>query len=288
MCSLWSQLLLYINSDNSLGKMYFGEASCQAICNISNHLLLQGEYAKAYAVLTLAKERFPSEPVSHIWMLCECLFTFIRAIYHEEWIEAEAAAQRMAVYDVWESRLRMTELLLQKRDFCAAQKCIREVLDNRNDSNLKLRIDYHVRAMILLAETQYTSNYPNVVPPMAFNVCLAYVNDFHLDYLGALVYLHLANVQLLMGMSAQALKLLGGCLVQILTHGGIYDRARAMLLYVKCTVANAEHKSDEERKEIITKSADMLNKVCIDFIKVEAYSRVKDVLYLQVCSKFVF
>ncbi|KAK4872855.1 hypothetical protein RN001_014884 [Aquatica leii] len=283
MSSLWSQLLLHLNTDtNPLGITYFGESLCQSICNVAMHLLNQAEYSKAHATIMLAKDRFPHEPLSHIWLLCECIYTFTRCLYHEEWIEAEAAAQKMSVYDDCESQLRMTQLFLHKRDFSAANKCISRLIDNHSDSQTRLRIDYHVRAMILNAEVRYTSCYPNVVPPVAMHACLAYANDFHVDYLGALTNLHLANIQYLMKMPAQALKLLDRCLIHILSHGGVYDRARAMLMYAKCIVSNASA-STHERETVIVNAAEILNKVVVNFMKVEAYARVKDALHLQAC-----
>lgn len=283
MSSLWSQLLLHLNADsNPLGTTYYGEALCQAICNVALHLLLEGDYAKSYACLILVKNRFPNEPNSKIWMLCECTFTFIRSLRHEEWIEAEEAAHKMAVYDTIESYLRLAELYIQKKDFTAAHRCISHVLDGNTDSETKLRIDYHVRAMILLGEARYTSSFPHVVPPAILSACLAYANDFYADYLSLIAQLHLANVLFLMKMPAQALKLLDQCLIYILTHGGSYDRARAMLLYVKCVVANAGHKSGVEREKIIMEATEMLTNVVAAFNKVEAYSRMKDALYLQV------
>lgn len=88
---------------------------------------------------------------------------------------------------------------------------------------------------------------------------------------------------LMIGLTSQSLSILDKCLVQILGHGGCYDRGRAMLLYVKCLVADS-HKFDEnQRKDVILDCAKLLNKVKDDFKKVEAYSRMKDVLFLQVC-----
>lgn len=44
MSSLWSQLLLYLNTDNlTLGRPYLGEGVCQAMCNVANTLLLEGK-----------------------------------------------------------------------------------------------------------------------------------------------------------------------------------------------------------------------------------------------------
>lgn len=289
MSLLWSQLFLYLNTDSPIiSKTHYGEGFCQLVCNVSNHLLLQGEYSMAHSLLCLAKDKFPNEPVSHIWMLYENLDVFVRSFHHENWIEAEEAARRMAVVHKWESCLRLAELYLYKEDFVGAHNCVSEILDKcQSDVKTTLRIDFHVRALILLAEIQCASSFPDSVPSgiaILLNSCLSYAKDYHLDYYVAVIYLHLANMQLLMGAPAQALKLLDQCLVQILAHGGNFDRARAMLLYVKCLVANAKGESDASREQTMLDAARMLNKVKENFEKVEAYSRVKDVLYLQVCK----
>lgn len=287
MSSLWSQLYLYLNTDTgALSKTCYGEAFCHSICNISNHLLMQGEYNLVHCLLNFAKNRFPNEPVCHIWMWCEYLCTFTRAMHHENWLEAEAAAQKLAVVHKWESCLRFAELYLHKQDFISAHACVSEILDKRlTDEKSKLRIDFHVRALILLAEIQCASSFPDSVPSgvaILLNSCLSHAYDYHLDYLTAIIYLHLANVQLLMGMPAQALKMIDQCIVQILAHGGCFDRARVLLMYAKCLVANSTEENESRRKEIILDAINLLDEVKELFEKVEAYSRVKNVLYMQV------
>lgn len=93
---------------------------------------------------------------------------------------------------------------------------------------------------------------------------------------------------LLIGLTSQSLSILDKCLIQILGHGGCYDRARAMLLYVKCLVADSHKLDDNQRKDVILESVKLLNNVKDDFKKVEAYSRMKDVLYLQVCIPYIY
>ncbi|XP_008190332.1 anaphase-promoting complex subunit 5 [Tribolium castaneum] len=288
MSSLWSQLLFYLNIDNGRsndGKAVYGEGFCLAICNVANHLLMQGNYNLVNTVLNFAKDRFPNEPNSHIWMLCENLFIFVRALHHENWSEAEAAAQKILVVDKWEGYLRLAELYYYKQDYTEAHRFV-DILINRfhSDNKYKLKIFYYVRAKILLAEIQFSSCYPDKVSPEIMTLlsnCLLDTDKHNLDYHSALIHLHIANIQLSLGMTSQALKILDRCLVQILAHGGNFDRARAVLLYVKCLVAHSAQLEATERREIILNAAQMLEKVKEDFRAVEAYSRVKDVLYLQ-------
>ena len=287
MSMLWSQLLFYLNiNNNNDSKGIYSEGFCLGVCNVANLLLIQGSYNLVHTILNFAKERFPSEPNSHIWMLCENLFIFTRALYHENWIEAEEAAQKTLVVDKWEGYLRLAELYYHKQDYTEAQRYV-DTLLNRFESNkkYKLRVLYYVRAKILLAEIQFSSSYPDKVSPgiiTLLNNCLIETNKYNLDYHSALIHLHIANIQLSMGMMAQALRVLERCLVQILAHGGCFDRARAVLLYVKCLVAHSDQLEVGERRNVVLNAAEMLERVKEDFRVVEAYSRVKDVLYLQV------
>lgn len=115
MASLWSQLFLYLNTDTTeLSKTCHGESFCRAVCDVANQLAMHGEYRLVHSVLGFVKDRFPNELVSHVWMLCENLVAFTRALYQEKWDEAEAAAQNMAVLHKWESRLRLAELFLHR------------------------------------------------------------------------------------------------------------------------------------------------------------------------------
>lgn len=281
MSSLWSQLLLYRNTETfTSNKIYSAEGYCQAACNVAKHLFQQAEYQYANAIINFAKIKFPNEPVSHIWMMCESLFEFTLHLHHQDFDKAETAAQKMAVVDKNESSFQYIQILMHSRDFHEAHACVNKILSEKNDDT---RMDFDVRAMLLLAEIQIATCLPGSVPPgilKLLNAALAYTNDYHLDYLTFMVQLHTAHLQLLIGMPCHALNILDKCLVQVLAHGCLFDRARAMLLYANCIVANSDTKPEEERRNIIKEAAEILKKVKADFKKAEAYYRVKDVLYL--------
>ncbi|KAK9882007.1 hypothetical protein WA026_018860 [Henosepilachna vigintioctopunctata] len=286
MSSLWSQLLLYLNIDNPKpSKAYYGEAFCLSICNVAMHLLAQGKYNLVYCILSFAKLRFPNEPNSHIWMLCDCIFYFIRALYHEDWNEAEAAAQRLTIVDKWESYLRLAELYLYKQDYVEANKYVDMVFERYEDEDKsKFKGYQYIRAKLLLAEIQFASNIPHSIPSGIMDLlsnCLIETNKYQLDYYTAMIYMHMANVQLHLGMTGQALMVLDKCMIQIMSHGGCYDRARCLLLYVKCLIADSTRLKSQEKNEVMKKGTVMLNEVKELFSNVEAYSRMKDVLYLQ-------
>ncbi|KAJ8919973.1 hypothetical protein NQ315_006503 [Exocentrus adspersus] len=287
MSSLWSQLLLYLNlNSSSSNKPFYGEGFCLAISNVANHLLIQGEYNLVNAVLGFAKLKFPYAPQSHVWMLCENLFVFTRSLYQEKWAEAESAAQKIAVVDKREGCLRLAEIYFYKQDYVEADRCVDALLDQyENDKAYKFNDRYYyVRAKILKAEIQFASSYPDGIPSgiiTILNNCLIEAQGCQLDYQAALIHLHIANVMLLLGMTGQALRILDRSLIQVLGHGGCYDRARAKLLYAKCLVADSHKLDDNERRQVVFNAAKLLDGVREDFQKVEAYSRMKDVLYLQ-------
>lgn len=113
---------------------------------------------------------------------------------------------------------------------------------------------------------------------------LSYANDYHTDFCGAIILAHIANSQLLLGMPNQSLRLLDKASVQILAHGGHYDRGRIMLLYAKCLVASVRGKLEEERTRVIKEAANMLNKARHNFKQVSSYLKQRDTLYLQVST----
>lgn len=84
-----------------------------------------------------------------------------------------------------------------------------------------------------------------------------------------------------MGVPAQALKLLDHYLLVILSHGGSYDQGRALLLLAKCKVAASANSTEDIRQVVLLNALQMLVKVKWYFEKVQAYARVKDVLYLM-------
>jgi len=72
-------------------------------------------------------------------------------------------------------------------------------------------------------------------------------------------------------------------MIELLANGGIYDKSRATLLYVKCLIADSSKLDEAGRTKVLINAARSLEKVKNGFQKLEAFSRVKDVLYLQVC-----
>lgn len=86
-----------------------------------------------------------------------------------------------------------------------------------------------------------------------------------------------------MNLPNQALKLMDQSLLVVLSHGGYYDQASALLLFVKCKVASVATAQSELRTEVLADAIRLLNKVKENFHHMEAYIKVKEAVYLQVC-----
>ncbi|CAH0545836.1 unnamed protein product [Brassicogethes aeneus] len=281
MGSLWSQLFMYLNLDSwSPSNAFYGEGFCLSMCNIANNLLQQGDYNLVHVLLSFLRRRYPNEPRCLAWKLIENLFVYTKAFHNEKWYDAECAAQKIMVLNKYEGYLRLGELYYYKEDYAEAHRCATDLLklfDEEKD------MFFYTRAKVLLAEIQFASSFPNI-PPGIITILEDILMDatkYRLDFQTAIIYLHIAHVQFLMGLTSQALKVLDKALVQIMAHGGNFDRARAMLLYAKLLIAGSKNLDESPRVAVLNDAADILEKVKNDFDKVQAYSRVKDVLYLQ-------
>ncbi|XP_015586196.1 anaphase-promoting complex subunit 5 [Cephus cinctus] len=281
MSSICAQLLLLHNSGDKKEHMFNGPSTCQAVVTIANILVEFGEYNLVNVVLSHAKERFPNEPSNKIWMLSEQLYEFVQSMRHEKWSEAEAIAMQISSLDPLESKFRQAEVCLAKGDYPKGLEYIStiEKTDNITPQN-------KVRAMILSSQIMCASILPG--SGIAGSNSLVLLNSaldiavrHHLSYYKALLEMHLANIQLVMGMPSQAMRLVDNAIIEILSHGGCYDQGRAFVLYAKCLVATAPASSNSIRKSAVQEAIKALSKAKDHFNKVEALGRVKNTLYLQ-------
>lgn len=281
--NLTSQLLLHLNTSDPArkGLYHSGEGVCLALSNVALMVAEQGELIVALEILNYAKQQFPSHNQhSHIWMLAEEIVAFNRAVRQGEWQSAVACVQNMAIVNQSESSLRMAQLLLHRGDTHQASELIFKLLEDCGQKS-ESGPEYHARVLILQAELHtLASNYTAAIMPLT--KCLGLCQQHHLDYMAALVMMHIANVQLLLGLPNQALLLLDQVMVSILSYGAIYDRARAHFLYAKCTVAQTcKGFVSTPKSEGLLSATRMLCDAVEDFNKVEAVYRVKDAAYLQ-------
>lgn len=298
MSSLACQLLLRLYTLDAMPHSgYSGESTCLALCCVTNVFIQEGKYQLASVLLQHTRQQFPHEPMSHAWMYTEQLLYFFEALHNGHWQEAEQAVSRMSSVHKWDSLLRKAELLLSKGDAVGAMASVHLVLDApASEGDLGSGVGLHsaystgggrlalrVRALILSAEAQSVNGPAPATAVCILTTALALAQQNYMDLLAALVACHLANLQLQLGLPAQALRLLDEWLLVVLAHGGAYDRGRALLLLAKCRVAaaTAAPSSHDERYTVVTEAISTLERAKGLFKQVEAISRVKDVLYLQ-------
>ncbi|RZF48027.1 hypothetical protein LSTR_LSTR002093 [Laodelphax striatellus] len=271
MASLTSQLLLHLNHCDTLtsSTLHNADGTCQAICNVANFLIELGEYKLAVIVLDYARSLYPN---SKWWQIIEQILFFTQALYKGQWQAAHTAVRQLSTLDKWESCVRLAELLLAKGDNQGVKDAVEDLLNEEASTCHSLR----VRAMLLVSKTSPT-------PVFILTTALSIASFHFLHYLTALVIMEIAEVQLNMGLPAQALKLVDHSLLIILSQGGLYDQACALLLYVKCKVSWAASVSHDlkNKNNVITECLGVLETAKINFRKVEAFNKVKESLHLQ-------
>ncbi|XP_063240526.1 anaphase-promoting complex subunit 5 [Bacillus rossius redtenbacheri] len=283
MCSLFSQLVLHLGSFGGRGPAaHNGEGCCLAACNVANILTEQGEYQLAALVLRHAKGQYPSDPLAVSWKLSEQLLHFTRALRHGRWLDAGQAVAHLANVSEWESRLRKVELLMEKGDLAGAASAVSAVLDRCRGMGQPdcAAVDANARALVLLGEVRSRGGSPGAAVS-ALCRALTAARAGHQSYHAALAGLLLAHTQLQMGLPSHALRLADRFLPAVLSHGALHDAARGLLLLAKCRVAAASDLAPGARAAALAGAVAVLDRARAGFLKVEAHSRAKDVLYLQ-------
>ncbi|GAB1866350.1 Anaphase-promoting complex subunit 5 [Camponotus japonicus] len=282
MASLCAQLLLLHNTGDKKQHVFNGPPTCQAIVTIANILIELGEYILADIVLTHAKKKFPNSPCNKMWMLSEQLHMFTQLMRQEKWSEAEAIAKSISSLDKLECKLKLAEVCLAKGDFPKGLEYINVIMKNADATSL-----YIIRAILLSSQIMCASSSPGNGSAISTN-CIVHLCSAlelatrnHLSYYKALVKMHLANIQLLMGLPTLALNMVEEAIPTILGHDGCYDQGKAFMLYGKCLIASASEKSSETRKEAILTGIKTLSKAQALFMKVNAIAKVKSTLHLQ-------
>ena len=132
------------------------------------------------------------------------------------------------------------QLHLYRGDAEAASTVRKKIFLNQSGSVESKTLNPHQQVRLLLLETELaclTNSYANAIPPLiqAASIC----NKHLFQFLGAMVALHTAHIQLQFGLSFRALNIIQKCLPTIFAHGSLFECGRAKLLLAKCLVASA-------------------------------------------------
>lgn len=288
--SLCSQLLLNSNL-KTLGKSYSGEGICQSLCNLAIWIGQQGEYNMAALLLQNARERFPRYPISRTWMIADCLITVQQAQHRCQWEDGFTACCKLYTLDKNLSMLLRASLNIARGNTKAAQHLLQSLLESKKsnieqneEETSKIEPLIHVRAMILLANTLIIDNYSEKISPEMIgilNQVFILAKDKYLDYELSIIELNLANVQLQIGLSQQALRTIKISMENVLSNGGIYDKAKTMFLFLKCLMATTPTTDVKEKCQKLEECDDIIKTILQQFTKLECHTKVRDVyLYL--------
>lgn len=266
---LYAQQLLHLDtSDPTIGTHLYtgGDALILAISNLANYFTLQGEYQIAWTLVNHGKERVAD---SKWWVWSENVLYFIESYHKGQWQHAQLAINQLATVDKMESLIRQSELLLVKGDGKGALESATKVLNTTNDPVLR------IRALHLCAKAN---------PRAAImNLCdaLHIANIHSIEYWEGLIALEIANIQLEMGLASQAVKVIDRSLLGILSHGCYSDMSDGLFLYAKSKVATASAASMQTKFDITSEAIKILGKAAELARKIENYSKVKTIVYLQ-------
>ena len=207
-------------------------------------------------------------------MLCEYYINSQQAIHLERWTDANTACCSMYNLDRNLSILQRTSLNIARGNRKFAQELLQELLTDSADED-ELDSLTKVRAMILL--TQTLMNTHEIAPETLtiLNRAAIIAKEKHLEYEHSLIEMNLAYVLLKMNMPQQALKLTKNNLENVLSNGGIYDKAKIQFLFVQCLVMACE--DTQAKLEHLQQSQEMINSAVQYFVKLECHSKVKSV-----------
>lgn len=276
--SLCSQALLKLNKSWAFGDVGNSESICQVLCCLALWFSIQGELTLSGTILYHTKERFIRDPLARSWMICDCYITINQAIYKHKWQDAIKACYQLYIFDKNAGILQKASINIAKRNLHLARRILHKFLYRESLNNITNDLDSltKVKGLILLAYTMIINE--NVISPEIIDILNKASTIAKVAFLGyeeAIIDMIFAYVFLHMKMPKKALKTIKSCMGTILTNGGIYDRARVILLYTKCLTASVTTKT--EKLERISECIDMLNDAVEYFKKLEAHTKVKDV-----------
>lgn len=111
--------------------------------------------------------------------------------------------------------------------------CINDILNNCNtNDDTKLYLTLRIKSMILAAQIENSCSGINAESSANITLLnealnLAVNNYFY--YQAAIIEMHIANVQLQLGCTSNALSIAQKVLATIMSHGGPFDRARGRI-----------------------------------------------------------
>uniref|UniRef100_A0A0K2VFI6 Anaphase-promoting complex subunit 5 n=1 Tax=Lepeophtheirus salmonis TaxID=72036 RepID=A0A0K2VFI6_LEPSM len=275
--------ILLLNLDTSdptrEGLYVMSESYVLALCNVARYLHDHGHGKAADKVIDLAKSYFKNftSPLRLIWHSTQLNIQFQRYLHRTNWVAAENLIYELSTVDAIEPLFLQLQLYIEKGDPEMA-------LDKRDEiieliKIVELTPSDEVRFLVHQAELCcLVESFSSAISPLTN--ALTFCKKYHMELMESIVCLHLAHVQLQLGMPIKSLEAAEENLPTILSHGTLYDSSRAYLLIAKARVA-CSPPSSESRKDDLLKAIDALRHALIGFKKMQCFQRMKDVYYMM-------
>ncbi|GFQ73187.1 anaphase-promoting complex subunit 5 [Trichonephila clavata] len=281
---LFSEVLLYLKTSDSMrGNIYhIGEGVCLALRNLALEFACRGSYVNSTRALVVARDLFPTHSEhSHIWQLADLIIKFEKALFQSKWLKAQQTQKGIAIFDNDEGQLRKAQLLFYQGNLAEADVILKQLLDSCE--NKQISAFFYVRILLLRSELLSTTpNYIMALPLLMTN--LAKCETYHLSGLLAVTFIHVAALQLELGLPKQGIVLLDQVYVSLLANGTFYDRGCCCFLYARClafSVIQSKNKNSEYSKRLILKAISMSAKALESFKAIKAVQKMKSVLFWQ-------
>ncbi|XP_064093534.1 anaphase-promoting complex subunit 5-like [Macrobrachium nipponense] len=275
MALLTSQILLHLNTHHpsNIGIFHSSHPSCNAICMIAIGLANLGDYQLAGEVLQHAQERFPPYgQFSSTWMFAQTHITLNDLLLQGCWTEAQSVITSMATCNPLEAKIRQCELLVAKGELTKVWELLGDL---REDPELVGEL--RVRMLLIESCAAVMGGGCAVAIPVIVEA-LTNAREHHLTYLEAIAHLHTANIQLQLGRLSEAEASVRKGLGVVLAGGSVYDQARARLVAAKLQISRAVGPDRHKKLMKIALCLELAGKL---FLKVKAYHKVRETLYLK-------
>ncbi|TRY80592.1 hypothetical protein TCAL_10373, partial [Tigriopus californicus] len=276
-----SQLLLLLDTSSPSrdGHFIVSENVACSLATMARNLFDTGHGKAADQVIALAKHLFPnhSSPNGTRWRTCQIEIEFRRSLYETNWVSAHKWILAMEPLDSVNAIFMSAELLVWRgnvQSLGSKLDTISPMMDEEGKLSAFQKIRYHIyRSEWYCLMASYSYAFESLLSAINLSVSLKY------EYMEKLAKLHLAHVQLQIGLPLDALDALESTMPILLRHDIVFESSRAFLLLAKGLVASAPKGQTEERRIVLSKAMSSLQKALKGFKQIQAYHRVKDVLY---------
>jgi anaphase-promoting complex subunit 5 len=194
----------------------------------------------------------------------------------ERWNDGNAACCNMFNLDKNLSLLQRSSLNLARGNRKLAQDYLNLLLMEK-DEDEDLEFLTRIRGMIMMAHTLVSESFVSPEAITILNKASILAKEKYLDYEHSIAEINLAYILLRMAMPQQALKIVKSHLENVLSNGGIYDKAKTIFLFVQSLIAASETK--DSKLERLNETWEMLTTAIEYFTKLECYNKVKSVYY---------